>query len=116
MSHGTRKCSRSLTSNGWLRRSRTRPARGPVWDALARCTLADGTAAVILAEGKNYPREMYSGGTQAGKSGSEERKPVAARSSSRSPGHKASSASASTWAAGSIRMSRALRSTRPRTG
>jgi hypothetical protein len=50
------------------------PARGPVWDALARCTFADGMAAVILAEGKNYPREMYNGGTQAGKSGSEEAK------------------------------------------
>ena len=50
------------------------PARGPVWDALARCTFAGGLEAVILAEGKNYPREMYSGGTQAGKSGSEETK------------------------------------------
>jgi hypothetical protein len=46
------------------------PARGPVWDALAVCRFSDGTSGALLAEGKNYPREMYSGGTGAGKSGS----------------------------------------------
>jgi hypothetical protein len=46
------------------------PARGPVWDALAICRFPDGTKGAVLAEGKNYPREMYSGGTGAGKSGS----------------------------------------------
>ena len=47
------------------------PARGPVWDALAICRLTDGKDGVLLAEGKSYPREMYSSGTQAGKSGSD---------------------------------------------
>lgn len=46
------------------------PARGPVWDALAIIRFDDGTNGALLAEGKNYPREMYSGGTGAGKSGS----------------------------------------------
>lgn len=46
------------------------PARGPVWDALAIIRFDDGTSGALLAEGKNYPREMYSGGTGAGKSGS----------------------------------------------
>ena len=46
------------------------PARGPVWDALAICRFSDGTRGALLAEGKNYPREMYSGGTDAGKTGS----------------------------------------------
>src|SRR5581483_2151818 len=45
------------------------PARGPVWDALAICRFRDGSTGGLLAEGKNYPREMYSGGTGAGKSG-----------------------------------------------
>jgi hypothetical protein len=46
------------------------PAGGPVWDALAICRFPDGTSGALLAEGKNYPREMYSGGTGAGRSGS----------------------------------------------
>jgi hypothetical protein len=46
------------------------PARGPVWDGLAVVRFPDGTNGALLAEGKNYPREMYSGGTSAGKSGS----------------------------------------------
>jgi hypothetical protein len=46
------------------------PARGPVWDALAICRFRDGTSGALLAEGKNYPREMYSGGSGAGKAGS----------------------------------------------
>ena len=45
------------------------PARGPVWDALAICRFPDKTSGVLLAEGKSYPREMYSGGTGAGKAG-----------------------------------------------
>jgi hypothetical protein len=51
--------------------SRFWPTRGPVWDALAIVHFGDGTSGALLAEGKNYPREMYSGGTSAGKSGSE---------------------------------------------
>jgi hypothetical protein len=47
------------------------PTGGPVWDALARLTFKDGGSGVLLAEGKNYPQELYSAGTQAGKSGSE---------------------------------------------
>jgi hypothetical protein len=47
------------------------PARGPVWDALAIVHFADGTRGALLAEGKNYPRELYSGGTGAGKSGTD---------------------------------------------
>jgi hypothetical protein len=47
------------------------PARGPVWDALAVVHFQDGTRGALLAEGKNYPREMYSSGTGAGKSQSE---------------------------------------------
>jgi hypothetical protein len=45
------------------------PARGPVWDALAIIHFPGGSRGALLAEGKNYPREMYSGGTGAGKSG-----------------------------------------------
>jgi hypothetical protein len=45
------------------------PAGGPVWDALAVCSMDDGSTGVVLAEGKNYPRELYSSGTAAGKSG-----------------------------------------------
>jgi hypothetical protein len=47
------------------------PAGGPVWDALALLTFDDGETDVLLAESKNYPRELYSTGTQAGASGSE---------------------------------------------
>lgn len=46
------------------------PARGPVWDALAIVHFRDGSRGAVLAEGKNYPGELYSGGTGAGKSGS----------------------------------------------
>lgn len=45
------------------------PARGAVWDALAICHFPDGSTGALLAEGKNYPDEMYSAGTGAGKSG-----------------------------------------------
>jgi hypothetical protein len=45
------------------------PARGAVWDALAICHFPDGSSGALLAEGKNYPDEMYSAGTGAGKSG-----------------------------------------------
>ena len=48
------------------------PKRGPVWDALAILCFKDGTNGALLAEGKNYPCEMYSGGTGAGKSGTPE--------------------------------------------
>jgi hypothetical protein len=41
------------------------PARGPVWDGLAVYSGARGRG-VVLAEGKSYPREFYSGGTRAG--------------------------------------------------
>ena len=41
------------------------PARGPVWDGLAVHSGRSGTG-VVLAEGKSYPREFYSGGTRAG--------------------------------------------------
>jgi len=47
------------------------PARGAVWDALAKIHFPDGTTGALLAEGKNYPREMYSTGTHAGESGSD---------------------------------------------
>jgi hypothetical protein len=47
------------------------PARGPVWDALAIVGFPDGADGAVLAEGKNYPGEMYSGGTHAGETGSE---------------------------------------------
>lgn len=50
------------------------PNGGPVWDALAICEFQDGSTGALLGEGKNYPREMYSGGTQAGKSGSDRAK------------------------------------------
>jgi hypothetical protein len=40
------------------------PAGGPVWDALAIVGFPAGEPGVILAEGKNYPREMYSRGTR----------------------------------------------------
>jgi hypothetical protein len=32
---------------------------GPHWDALARLEFPDGSAGVLLAEGKSYPGEMY---------------------------------------------------------
>jgi hypothetical protein len=36
------------------------PGRGgPRWDALARLEFPDGTAGVLLAEGKSYPAEMH---------------------------------------------------------
>jgi hypothetical protein len=47
------------------------PKGGPVWDALARCTLQDGSTGALLAEGKNYPDEMYSTGSQVGSSASD---------------------------------------------
>jgi len=46
------------------------PVRGPVWDALAIIRFGDEASGALLAEGKNYRRERYSGGTGAGKSGS----------------------------------------------
>jgi GIY-YIG catalytic domain len=46
------------------------PKGGPVWDALALCSFAGGGSGVLLAEGKNYPQEMYSTGSQVGQSGS----------------------------------------------
>lgn len=46
------------------------PAGGAVWDALAICHFPDNSMGALLAEGKNYPREMYSTGTGAGKTGS----------------------------------------------
>ena len=47
------------------------PSGGPVWDALALLAFKDRQPGVLLAEGKNYPPELYSAGTQAGKSGTE---------------------------------------------
>src|SRR5205823_6168169 len=47
------------------------PVGGPVWDALAVCEFPDGSTGALLAEGKNYPQEMYSTGSQVGKSGSD---------------------------------------------
>jgi hypothetical protein len=41
------------------------PTRGPVWDALAVTVPASGRHGVVLAEGKSYPAELYSGGTKA---------------------------------------------------
>jgi hypothetical protein len=41
------------------------PARGPVWDGLAVYSGRNSTG-IVLAEGKSYPREFYSGGTKAG--------------------------------------------------
>ena len=43
------------------------PSGGPVWDALARVedTHDGGLKGVVLAEAKNYPEEMYSGGCRA---------------------------------------------------
>jgi hypothetical protein len=38
---------------------------------LAICHFPDGPDGALLAEGKNYPGEMYSGGTDAGKTGTE---------------------------------------------
>src|SRR4051794_24660835 len=35
------------------------PRGGPHWDALARLEFPDGSAGVLLAEGKSYPGEMY---------------------------------------------------------
>lgn len=59
-----------------LREHRTKlkafwPRGGPVWDALAVCEFADGARGVVLAEGKNYPQELYSTGSRVGTSGSE---------------------------------------------
>ena len=39
------------------------PKGGPVWDGLAVIERPEGEAGVILAEGKSYPDEFYSGGT-----------------------------------------------------
>jgi hypothetical protein len=48
------------------------PRRGPRWDALAICDFDDRTErGVLLAEGKSYPLEQYSGGTRAGATGSD---------------------------------------------
>lgn len=47
------------------------PSGGPVWDALAVVRFEDGDRGIILGEAKNYPGELYAGGTQAGKSGTE---------------------------------------------
>jgi len=42
------------------------PRRGPVWDALARVPLSSGgSTGVLLVEGKSYPAEMRSSGTNA---------------------------------------------------
>jgi len=41
------------------------PRGGPVWDALAKVTTADGKAGVLLGEGKSYPAEMYGSGCTA---------------------------------------------------
>lgn len=41
------------------------PRGGPVWDALAKVTTADGKAGVLLGEGKSYPQEMYGSGCTA---------------------------------------------------
>lgn len=41
------------------------PARGPVWDGLARVTTKDGRSGVLLAEGKSYPQELRGGGSAA---------------------------------------------------
>jgi hypothetical protein len=47
------------------------PTGGPVWDGLAIAELASGETGVVLAEAKSYPEEMYSGGSAAGRTGSE---------------------------------------------
>jgi hypothetical protein len=47
------------------------PAGGPVWDALAVIEFEDGRSGRLLGEGKNYPAELYSAGTQAGKTSTE---------------------------------------------
>ena len=41
------------------------PRRGPVWDALATVKSASGQDGVLLAEGKSYPGEMRSRGSNA---------------------------------------------------
>ena len=41
------------------------PPGGPVWDALAKVTTADGKSGVLLGEGKSYPAEMYGSGCTA---------------------------------------------------
>lgn len=41
------------------------PARGPVWDGLAVIAIPGAEPGVVLAEGKSYPGEFYSGGTRA---------------------------------------------------
>jgi hypothetical protein len=42
------------------------PARGPVWDGLARVQLEDGSDGVLLVEAKSYPAELYGSGCRAG--------------------------------------------------